>query len=182
MQVSLIKLRRDSKHDGLNTKHSKTYGSLYEVKWRTQFHEWLTVVKYHFRSGTEHCLPLLLCLYSASTKVKGAASARSGDCSLFFPHFPIAHTHHHHHFLSVLQSAFPEDTEEAVVLLSTLPPPSLSRSVVPWLLSTWKQYGRIWTPLYACELTMKARRLSLCWVRLIAASVSWKVAHTITLS
>lgn len=82
MQVSLIKLLRDSKHDGLNT--GKTYRSLSEIKWRAQLHEWLTVVKYHFRSGTvEHCLPLSLCLYSAVTKAECRLCTLWGLFTLF---------------------------------------------------------------------------------------------------
>lgn len=52
----------------------------------------------------------------------------------FFP-FQLSHTHTHtlfQHFLLSLQTAFPEDTEEAVVVFPTLPP-SLSFSVSPLL-------------------------------------------------
>lgn len=86
-------------------------------------------MKYNFQyEAVEHCVPLSLCVYGA--KIYGNTLSVHAR---WIVHSPLSNSHtHHQHFLPGLQTAFPEDTEEAVVLRPTLPP-SLSLSVFPEL-------------------------------------------------
>lgn len=110
-------------------KANKPESCIWNLNWPSP--EWLIVANYHFQyEAVEHCVPLSLCIYGVLSKAQRTKYCLYMHYGWFTLYSPLSNSHTH--FLLSLQTAFPEDTEEAVVVLPTLPP-SLSFSVSPSL-------------------------------------------------